>query len=303
MAWERIRYWQWMLVAVILGVAVGRMRQGHVDDVIGSYGESLNGQMQFEQALIRPINGHRQFENVLVTPEFVEDSRGGGGGRRFVHVVRGSFWDGRREMKDGVEQANLRPAFFVAPFPYHPVIDLSAIGDKGKEAATKFAAIERPSVVDFLAAVDHARGVKYSYAWWGGSAYATWLWVGGCVLIFGIGFPIVINLSVYGTLGRPKRVKEAAVDLSKVETTPEQRKPLVTDEDLERVAELGDELESKLASDAAGETAGAAQVVAPAAVRKLNGKALEPQKADEAKERAFGVKEDDFYPTERRAKH
>jgi hypothetical protein len=253
---------------------------------------------------LRSVQGHRQFEQLTVTPEWIEDPRGLGGPRQFVHVVRGLYWDGRRAKgATGGDTAEWRPAFFVAPVPYRPRVDLSVYGTKGPAAAARLAAVKEPTVLDFLAAAREAADVQYDYAWYRGSAYARWMWVGGCVMVFGVAIPVVINLTVYGTVWRPRRRKEEGTDLSKVSVPPAaEKKPLVTDDDLAAVAELNGQLEDQIGAGAASGTEAGART--ETAVPVLSGGPVETSTVDAPHDpKAFGVEKDDFYPTERHARH
>jgi hypothetical protein len=289
---------------VLLGLAVAGVRRGGADDAIRGLGESLNGQQKFEESVVREVaGGHRQFESLVVTPELVEDPQGRAGApRQLVYVVRGLYWDGRREKSaaGGTERAEWRPAFYVAGVPYQVKTDLSLLGPKGAEAMTRLAGMERPTVLDFLAAAHEVRGVQYSYAWSRGSAYAGPVWVGACVLLFGIVIPVVINYTVYGTWWRPRVVKGASVDLSASPAAAE-KKPLVTDEDLAAVAAMNERMEDEIG---VGQGATAVAAVAGNAVPVLGGGPLETKAAREAREaKAFGAEKDDFYPTERHGRH
>jgi hypothetical protein len=301
MAWERVRHWQWIVLSVMLGLTVAAVRRGATDDAIRGLGESLNGQQKFEEAVLREVaGGHRQFEQLVVTPEQIEDPQGRAGApRQLVYVVRGLYWDGRRERSasGGAERAEWRPAFYVAAVPYRVKTDLSLAGPQGAESMTRLAGMERPTVLDFLAAASRTNGVSYSYAWYAGSAYAGPVWVGACVLVFGIIIPVVINYTVYGTWWRPRRVKEAAADLSASPAVAGEKKPLVTDEDLAAVAAMNERMGE-------GVPAMASAPAAEKAVPVLSGGPLESKAAREAREaKAFGAEKDDFYPTERHGRH
>ncbi|MDB5318826.1 MAG: hypothetical protein JWN40_457 [Phycisphaerales bacterium] len=293
MAWERIRHWHWLVIAVIIGLAVPAVRARYVDDAIRDLGESLNGQAQFEESLLRPIQGRRQFDNVTVTPERIDD---GLGGKRFVHVVRGQYWDGRLDPATG--QATWRPAFFVAPVPYHMQLDPARLGPQAAQVATQLAAIKNPTVLDFLAAVHQTHNVTYTYAWWRGSAYALWLWLSAAILLIGIALPLTINLTVYSTFRRPRIIKEDGIDLSKVAPTPTSvHTSAVTDQDHSRLAELERELEQKLS--ATSPTPSSAPLATSAPIPKLSAAPLAPAGNAQLDHKEFGAKEDDFYPTER----
>jgi hypothetical protein len=305
MAWERIRHWQWLVVAVVIGVVVVVVRGRYADDAIKAYGESLNGQGSFEAAVLRTIRGHHQFENLTVTPELIDD---GAGGRRFVHVVRGMYWDGRVSRGGDAPQAAWAPAFFVAPVPYRPVLEPKSIGAAAAaRVAAAMPAGANTTVLDFLSAAGKVAdgGVDYHYAWYRGSGYAMWMWVGGCVLLIGIGLPVVINLTVFGTVWRPRMEKEAAADLSKVAPVPAAAPKVVSETEQARLRELEREMEERLAGgDTTAPVAGAVAAKAAPAVTKLNAGKLEPAAAtQEGRQVDYGADKDDFYPTERRGRH
>jgi hypothetical protein len=299
MPWERIRHWHWLVIAILLGVTVAKVREQYVDDAIKDLGESLNGQGQFEESLLQTIQGRRLFDNVIVTPERIDD---GLGGKRSVHVVRGMYWNGRIDRTTQSRQPVWRPAFFVAVVPYHPQLNLAGMGAQGDQIAAHLASVRNPTVLDFLSAVHQTHGVAYSYPWWRGSAYALWLWLTASVLLIGIALPVVINLTVYGTLWRPRAVKEKAVDSSKVETsTHAAPASSITDQDLAHLIELERELEEKLGQQSPATAAAQAEAIAE--VRKLTGTPLASADEIAAEHKEFGAKDDDFYPTERRAHH
>ena len=55
-----IRQWQWMLLSLIVGALIGYVRQEAAGDLESQYGESINGQKHFEQA-IRYTSTRKQF--------------------------------------------------------------------------------------------------------------------------------------------------------------------------------------------------------------------------------------------------
>jgi len=282
MHWERIRYWQWLVMAIVIGVGVAQWRQGFVDDAIKDLGESINGQAQFEEALLQEVQGRRRFDNVVVTPELLPDAHGS---RRLFHVVRGMYWDGRA----GEGQPVWRAAFFVAPVPYQPQLDLTRLGPAGERIQRELASIKPPTVLDFLQAVHRTHGVEYRYAWWSGSAYARWLWLGGCMLVIGLALPRVINLTVYGTFSRPPIEKRKRLDPVNSTAMP-QSAPMP------QLMEHDDRPSRSLPS--------AEPAMEPAAaVRQLQGGPLEHVAEADADAKEFGADRDDFYPTERHARH
>jgi hypothetical protein len=281
MRWERIRYWQWLVIAVVVGLSVGLWRRADAEQAVAGLGESLNGQSQFEEALLQDVRGRRQFDTISVTSELLPDPIGKG---RFVHVVSGMYYDGR---PDGAEPA-WRPAFFVASVPYRPQLDLSRLGAAGEQIRRELAGIGDPTVLDFLAILHRTGGVDYQYAWWRGSAYAIWFWLLGCIVVIGLAFPRVINLKVYGTFSRPpveRRPKLAPVALPDRPATS-----------LRASAALADRpAPAQAPSDVEPATATAVPV--------LQGGPLEPLAEEAAESKEFGADKDDFYPTERHVRH
>src|SRR6266436_3594559 len=49
---ERIHRWQWVIIAVVVGFLIGYVRNLFTGEDVGGYGNSMNGQQQFESAIL-----------------------------------------------------------------------------------------------------------------------------------------------------------------------------------------------------------------------------------------------------------
>jgi hypothetical protein len=166
------------------------------------------------------------------------------------------------------------------------------LGPQGPQITAKLASLKDPTILDFLHAIHQKHNVNYTYAWWRGSAYALWLWLGASILLISGALPVTINLTVYGTLSRPRRIKEPSIDLSKVAAKPDPA-PQSTDQDHSRLEELERELEEKLTSASSSPSSATPAAATSARIPKLS--ATQTQ----ADHKEFAIKPDDFYPTER----
>src|SRR5437016_616715 len=97
MSIRSIKWWQWMVVAVVVGLTLALVRRGPAGDLQLQYGESLNDQAKFEAALVDMMQTQtgqrpRVFRDVSVHPFEIDD---GPAGKRPVHVVSGTYFNGR----------------------------------------------------------------------------------------------------------------------------------------------------------------------------------------------------------------
>src|SRR3954447_10096597 len=133
-----LRHWHWLLISVAVGLALGSANR-FTSDELTSYGNAINDQRRFEEALVRriPEAGDRpQFVNPIVHRVRIR----GESGEAYVVAGRYCADPSRPDSHDGMY--HFRPAFFVAPVPYQPVTDA------GSGALSK---LDRPTVIDFLA--------------------------------------------------------------------------------------------------------------------------------------------------------
>ena len=278
----------WLVISLVVGLALWGIRRGRDAD-IALYGEGLTAQSTFEQALLSDIGGIPQFKNIQVH-RAVEDD--GSGHSVPIDVVAGKFCPGAAE-SDG--KYHWRPFVFIARIPYQPTIDLSEFYKSGlPSAAARWQKIARPTVVDFLNLAHDYRGVQFSRAWW--IEYPFLTLVVGSILIIGLAWPCCIDLMVYGKLVRPR--EEKGIDLSKVIAPQPRPAPAATQDDLDRLHALEEELEHNLAEGAGA--APAAVAVAPAAVRQLTADAQPTALTDVHDHKNYRRKADDYYPTEER---
>jgi hypothetical protein len=158
------------------------------------------------------------------------------------------------------------------------------------------------TVLDYLNAMAATHpDIHYRYAWWMEPKAVLWLSVGGCVLVIGIIWPTVLNLLVGAGFGPPPR--EKGVSLRNLKATPVSV-PMAsgpTEEDMESLAQMEEDLIKDLESTATEQVGAGAAPTGPAPVRVLNAKAAEPPPL-------ASVKKDDkpksfageFYPVARK---
>ncbi|MGA2496722.1 MAG: hypothetical protein ABSH20_03215 [Tepidisphaeraceae bacterium] len=163
------------------------------------------------------------------------------------------------------------------------------------------------SILDYLATVQAASGNRFEYRWWTQPRVRIAVWTAGSFVFFGLIFPTLVNIMVFGTLVRPK--DEKGTNLRNVKTgadkagTPQSK---VTAQDWDQLKALEAELEKKLA----GNTVTDAAAVAPGdfemeplekAPPKLTDKTADQVVAvrQPQEQHDFARKTGDFYPVER----
>lgn len=271
---RNVRRWQWIVIGVAAGAMFGAIRQNPPED-LSRYERVITGRREFENALIAEFQGVRRFTKLTVYPGRFDD---GGGAGRAVHIVAGSYFDGQVENIDGNACAVWRRACFVAERPYE------GVEDKRVHA----------TVMAFLDTLSSG-GSRYAYAWWREPLWAIVLWATAGMVAVGLIWPTIINLLAFGSIFRPR--EEKGFDLGKAPATAPPRPADPTSEDMEKLARLDAQMESKLASDAARVPEPEAPPAAP--VRQLLATKLdESASPDGADEKSFGQDKDDFYPTE-----
>ncbi len=163
------------------------------------------------------------------------------------------------------------------------------------------------SVLDYLATIQAATGNGFEYYWWTQPRVRIAVWTAGSFVFFGLIFPTLVNIMVFGTLIRPK--EEKAVSLKNVKATPQTAatpQSKVTQGDWDQLKALEAELEKKLA----GNTVTDAAATPPEdfemeplekAPPKLNEKTAEPVVVvpQTQEQHDFARKTGDFYPVER----
>jgi hypothetical protein len=285
-----LKRWHWLVVSVLVGLAAGYAARPTSLDV-RAFGEGMNGQKDFEQALVCDREGNR-FVDIVVHRQSITNPDGG---TRVAWVVSG-LSSGNASV-DG--NWHWRPKFFIADEPYKPANSLTELtrGRAGGRIA-RFQQMARPTVLDFLDVLHDASGVSYVHAWWRSYAISTWLVAS--LLLIGLTLPTAIDLIVYGRFIRPREPK--GLKLTASPSIPIGNKPKVTAEDLAQLEQLDADLEERLKADAAPAKPAVTVTAAPA-IRKLS-EVAQTASAVPVKEdhRIFGAKQDDYYPTDRKTK-
>lgn len=279
-----LKRWHWLLIAIVVGLAGGGVRQGTADeDRIDQYEHLITDPQRFEDAVTTQAYGHHLFEDITVYPYHLHNRRGDAS---VVHLVTGRYWDGEPTVQNGQTVAHFVSACFIASAPYQPRTSL--VAERGNKPF--------PTVLDYLAVLHERSGVNYRYAWWWWAVTPIALWLIASIILIGGVWPTIINLITYGTFTRP--AEEAGVSLKDVKSSPARPKP-VTAEAIDPA--LLENFEDELESDLTAAPVVAAPTSSPAPPRPLSTAPLEPVAiSDNAHSKEFGAKRDDFYPTELR---
>jgi len=288
-----LRWWHWAVISILVGLAVGYARRQGDDDLYRRFGEPINNQAVFEDALaVRTEQGRPAFDRVTVHTQTLPDGKGT---PRPVQVVSGFYFSGHYDVEGGSNVAHWRPAFFVAPAPFRPRMNLARPGDgKTLPAPVKaYRGLKDPTVVDFLNLVQQTKGHSYRHAWWR-EIGVRWYVLASFVLI-GLIWPTLVNLLAFGSLRRPPEPK--AADLSGVKAHADAAQTPVG---AERLQALETELTQKLAEgEAPPATVEPALATTDVPPRPLESSPLEPAAAPRPEDHPeYGMGKDDFYPTE-----
>lgn len=335
---EKLRRWHWMLISIGVGLMIGFVR-GHLGlgGIPDNCKESFNGPEAFEPALFSQARvGTSKDGKPQMIPRIHPDTiivrkaeYALQGKMVYGYAVICQWYNERSAAKpaaDGKRQISYEHAWFGTETDYFHIRD-----DRQKakrvlpKAATKLPPTSRAdslmkfaeklklkepdppgTVLDYLAKMQVERGIKFRYEWWHQPRIGLAAWTAGSFIVIGLIWPNIIYLIHYGSIFRP-REKDDRSDLRNVKNKPTvvEHKPKITDEDLEAVRRMGDEIEAKL-KDGAGVTAAAApKPVESGPIKQLSAgpaaTAPTPEKPAENKE--FGATGEDFYPTEVHGRH
>lgn len=283
MAVHHISRWVWLLLGLVLGLLFDQLERAPKASWSQAYGQSIS-QDEFEAGIQERLLIGRRFRNLVIYPERVRDIDGSS---RDVHLVVGDYAS-RFEYRGQSPQPVWERRCFVAEAPYRP------------SAWQNGPAPSMPSVLSYLDGLRKTdSGLSYRYAWWRQPPWSTTFWAGCGVLVIGILWPTLIDLLTYGKLIRPR---SKGIDLRKESAAPAPSEPVVSETDLQRAAELAEEIEAALRAQGAIEE----PVTAPqpaAQPPKLDAGPLEPANVEAPPQLTeFAQDQDDFYPTERHAR-
>jgi hypothetical protein len=286
---ESIKRWQWMILGLILGLALGYSRRWAATD-LPSYGEGINDQRLFETRVLRSIGASPLFKDIRVSRQSLDD---GSGNSESLYVV-----SGKSVAENAKAGEHYKPMWFAAHVPYQPAIDLTQLaGPNNANAAARWQSIPQPTVIDWLQLAHESAGISYTNAWWDTYPLRTFTLAG--FLVIGILFPTIINLYYFQSLTRPR--SEKGVSLLGVHS-PQSATAAATDSQaseaqLTHLRELEQELEATLS----GESSAPAGPETASPVRALAADAAASTSEQPHDDRHFRAKPEDFYPTEDRA--
>ncbi len=287
MGLDRFKWWQWVLLALIVGPLAGWLYSSYDAPVART--ASMQNLMQ---AMWRPDHPEHGpwVNNLTILPP----------GERTVLMTYSLL------TIDADNSPRRETWRIVTPVPFMPPqrgwnrIDLGGI--------------ERPTVKDYFDAMNKARAgnpnlrqIEYTYAWWAEPTTAMGMATAGSVVVLGVLCPLAVGAAT-GTLGRRKQddaEEDRSASWGKGAPEPERApaKSGPTPEEEARLAEMNARLESGLGGarvDPAARGLSGAQGDTAPAIRKLDGKPLDdpkPAETDKPKEDVEYVGE--FYPTAR----
>jgi hypothetical protein len=278
-----LKPWQWLAVGLVLGLIVGALRRFADEMGVADYGETINGRIDFERALVKDVkladeNVVRTFGDLTVYPEQLA----GDAGTRRVYVVAGSFIGRpKTDPATGQIEAKVERRCFVA--------DAGPYRSQGEGR-------EYPSVMAYLDALRPA-GVTYTYAWWHDGRFTVPVWTGAGVLAVGVVLPALLNLLAYGSFRAPREESDT-VEAPAFAALPEAELVPVGSEGEQDADAFNAALEAQggAVAEAPAAPAPSAPGVKPLRTTPVEAVAVDADHAD----KAFGTREDDFYPTERR---
>lgn len=291
---EKIRRWQWMLIALVVGGLLAAVRNFYDSDITVSYPNSINTQPAFERGLLLETAGRRHFKDIKVYPIVLEGKP--------AHAVCGDYYHGRPEFKggaramEGTRQAVWRDSWYGAPIPYEPTLDLAQFNKPGgPDYAAQYKALSNPTVVDFLKIMKEARNIDYTYAWWTEPKTAAAIYILSSLVLVGVVWPSIIYLIAYGSIFQPPAEKwDLAGARASTSATAAPK-----DVDLSSVASMASQLEESLKQDARHHTDQPAAAGAQPEIKQLSAKEIELAAIEaERAAKEFGQDQDDFYPTE-----
>lgn len=287
----KLRYFQWVLISLVVGVTtVGLRAWASGLDGATSVPADLSGQQRrFEKALLGQVEGHALMRNIRVSPLRVATSSGGA---RAAHLVRADCCTGEPELHDGRREYVWRESLFVLPAPYHVGSNLGEADPAvGSELAKRAGAGGEQTVLDLLAAARSAHGTRYSYAWWDSHP---WLTFGGAsVLVIGFVVPALLHLLAFGQLTRPAEADPRPVYLEAPRGKPERRHDQPTSPEILH-ADV-DDSEMKASETEAADTRGCLT----STVQLQRNDSLASAAETSAQDADYRMKPDDYYPTER----
>ena len=223
MQFQRWRWWQWLVVSLIVGGVLGFVlsRQDMDDPSIPSLsvGEFLR------KLQIRTDNGDSVLTDIRVSPP-LPDVHG-----KVMRAV--TFWEKQKRKSDGV-WLPVREWRMYAMTPFYPRAPRADY-----------------SILDFLA--DKKKDIPsldFAIRWWQVPGNMYLLCIGGSVLLIGVLWPLTMRGLVAAGLGAPENETETT-DLSHVQTTsgdiPTHLKTGVSAADRDKLAVLNAELAANVA--------------------------------------------------------
>ena len=284
---ERVRLWMWVLCGGLVGWLASEVYLSAKLPDLQTLSTAVADQSRFETYLMATDGKNPKMHDLMVHPYTLSEK----GQRTRALIVTGVYYRSATDVP--------QPMHFIATGNYKPIIPLTRLGRaKGQELAKCYAALQQPTIVEYLNLIGEARGFSVAYAWWEEPRRIRAVGIGGGVVIIGLLWPIIINLLVYHRLLRPRETP--ATSLIGVAGTSNGPPPKI---DVAPIDELNKELEERLAEAAseADSPAPAVAAAAPSAPKPLDLTPIAAAPVEQDRETEFGAKADDFYPTERHA--
>jgi hypothetical protein len=259
-----IKRWQWAVLGIIAGLALG---------YVWSSGEPVGAgrkvsQLDFERDLTRkdPKSGEPVLQKIVVHPQTTDYH-----GKKVQPVT---FLRQMRGAKDG--KVYKVWAQLIAPVPYKPQSGPRGTGATGKSA-------DAFAVADYLKNVaQQNNAVRFRYGWESVRPVAMTAWTVGALVVVGGLWPTLLNVLVGAGLGGQREKKKKEDYFARFSHAPDPAKaarPAVSDAERDRLAAMNARIEEQLKAagvltDPSDREDPEGKILAP--VRKLEGGELQP---------------------------
>lgn len=307
---EKIPFWLWMIVGILIGLGMGYLRVQSRYQSGASTDPTKN-----VRAEILPVDAEGMDMNPFLSGLTVK------GIMTDVTIYRQSAASIVVFRKTDPVTKTAKDYYFKIPDGWTPYVAI----DDSKPIQLKLRSLMPLNLLKALKVTQPDKGwptaaaffddvikanpnlaISYRKAWWYEPRWIYAMWGAGGFVVVGVIWPLAMFLLVRLGFGRPPEPEEEGVNLRKVRSRPtkstQPAKASMTQADMDQLAEIEKALEANLKGSGHGHAVEATAEQTEQPVRKLTATKLEIDPAaamPPKKEHEFVAKQDDFYPVER----